>query len=99
MEGITHCEDAPPAGGPNERELPDPSCAGAAAAALLNAAALGFLPVRPMPPLSPRGIKEQLQAEHTKNAFCVFYAIITVTIIIVSKIRHELQSNIASRVQ
>jgi hypothetical protein len=54
----------PPAGGPNERELPDPSCAGAAAAALLNenVATLAFLPVRPMPPLS-RGIKEQLQAD------------------------------------
>jgi hypothetical protein len=63
-EGITHCEDAPPAEGPNEEELPEPSSVGvgAAAAALRNAATLGFLPVRPMPPLS-RGIKEQLQAD------------------------------------
>jgi hypothetical protein len=59
-EGITHCEAAPPAEGPNVEELPKPSCAGAAA--LLIAAALTFLPVRPMPPLS-RGIKEQLQAD------------------------------------
>ena len=39
-------------------ELPKPSCAGAAA--LLIAAALTFLPVRQMPPLS---IKEQLQVD------------------------------------
>ena len=42
-EGITHCEDAPPAEGPNVEELPKPSCAGAAA--LLIAAALTVLPV------------------------------------------------------
>ena len=61
-EGITHCKDAPPAEGPNVEleELPKPSCAGAAA--LLILAALTFLPVRPMPPLS-RGIKEHLQAD------------------------------------
>jgi hypothetical protein len=67
-EGITHCEDAPPAEGPNveDEELPKPSCAGAAATvpfwSRTRAAALTFLPVRPMPPLS-RGIKEQLQAD------------------------------------
>ena len=61
-EGITHCEDAPPAEGPNVEleELLKPSCAGAAA--LLILAALTLLPVRPMPPLS-RGIKEHLQAD------------------------------------
>ena len=45
VEGITHCKDSPPAGGPNVEELPNPSCEGAAAAALLVAAALTFLPV------------------------------------------------------
>ena len=59
VEDITHCENASPAGGPNVEELPTPSCSGAAAVARLIAAALTFLPVRPMPPLS-RGIKEQL---------------------------------------
>ena len=28
-EGNTHCEDAPPTGGPSEEELPEPSSAGA----------------------------------------------------------------------
>jgi hypothetical protein len=60
------CEDAPPAEGPNVEleELPKASCAGAAA--LLIAAALTFLPVRPMPPLS-RGIKRNRQTSNNNQ--------------------------------
>ena len=47
---------------PARKSCPNPLAQAPAAATLRNAATLGFLPVRPMPPLS-RGIKEQLQAD------------------------------------